>query len=141
MKKFIWKTITDTPDTYIAKGTNLEGSLFSEKGLRINGVVKGSIECEEHIIVGTEGRVEANIKAKDLIIGGDVEGNLFATNRLEITSTGKVKGNIETKKLVISEGVIFEGHCRMIEDENHKSNKIKEEFPAYIVSSEEEKTG
>jgi cytoskeletal protein CcmA (bactofilin family) len=111
LKKFIWKTITDTPDTYIAKGTNIEGSLFSEKG------------------------------AKDVIIGGDVEGNLFATNRLEITSTGKVKGDIETKKLVISEGVIFEGHCRMTEDENHKSNKIKEEFPAYIVSSEEEKTG
>jgi cytoskeletal protein CcmA (bactofilin family) len=109
----------------LQKGPILRGLFFlkrAEKGLRINGVVKGSIECEEHIIVGTEGRVEANIKAKDLIIGGDVEGNLFATNRLEITSTGKVKGNIETKKLVISEGVIFEGHCRLTINQNDEDS-------------------
>ncbi|MDY6862415.1 MAG: polymer-forming cytoskeletal protein [Thermodesulfobacteriota bacterium] len=137
MKKFIWKTITDAPDTYIAAGTNFEGSLFSEKGLRIDGVVKGSIESGGHLIVGTEGIIEANIKARDVTIGGEVKGNIFAANRLEITPTGKIKGDIETDKLIISEGVIFEGHCHMTRSEIYEGNEIKEVFPTYNNPSEE----
>ena len=103
----------DNFDTLIGSKTTFEGALMSNKSIRIEGTVKGKIECKGSVVVGKEGKVIADIIAENAFIGGQVNGNITTKNKLEITSAGRVKSDIETSRLVIAEGAVFEGSCRM----------------------------
>ena len=101
-------------DTIIGHNVCLEGTLTSKETLRIDGKVKGKIECDGSILIGTEGRVEAEVIADNVYIAGELRGNVTANNYLEINESGKVFGDITTAKLVVDQGVVFEGRCHMI---------------------------
>jgi len=111
------KIKSDRIGTIIGPYTHFEGAISSEGGLRIDGSVKGEVRCEGTLIVGSEGRVDAEIVADNVLIAGEVSGNVTAKNRLEITEKGKVRGDITTAKLVMAPGVIFDGSCRMTSQE------------------------
>ena len=118
---------TDKVDTLIGNKTVFEGKLNAYGGIRIDGTVKGEIECQGILVVGNGGKIEANIIADSAIIGGEVIGNITAKNRLEIISKGKVRGDIAASHLIIDDGVIFEGSCRMLTDEPVKYPLDKKE--------------
>jgi len=101
-------------DTIIGHNVCLEGTLTSKETLRIDGKVKGKIECDGSILIGTEGIVEAEVIADNVYIAGELRGNVIANNYLEINESGKVFGDITTAKLVVDQGVVFEGRCHMI---------------------------
>jgi len=129
--------------TVIGNKTFFEGQIKAYGIIRIDGTIKGNIECQGVLEVGIKGKIEADIVADSVLIGGEVIGNILAKNRLEITSGGKVRGDIVTAHLVINEGVIFDGSCHMITDErakhfpNKKENILKE--PPLKVFPEESK--
>jgi cytoskeletal protein CcmA (bactofilin family) len=102
-----------TATTVIGPGTQVSGEVKSKGTVRIEGHVKGRVECEDTIIIHESGSVEADLEAKQVVISGTVEGNTYAHERLEVTSTGKIVGNITAPRLSIAEGVIFEGSCTM----------------------------
>ena len=108
----------DTPpanlDTIIGSKTVFEGVLLSNESVCVEGTVKGKIECKGNIVVGSGGKVKADIIAENAVIGGQVQGNIKVKRKLEITSTGRVKGDIETSSLTIGEGVVFVGSCHMV---------------------------
>jgi cytoskeletal protein CcmA (bactofilin family) len=118
--------------TVIGDKTFFEGLIKAYDIIRIDGTIKGNIECQGVLEVGIKGKIEADIVADSVLIGGEVIGNILAKNRLEITSGGKVRGDIVTAHLVINEGVIFDGSCHMITDEkakhfpSNKENMLKE---------------
>ena len=111
------KPNADNVDTLIGKNTVFEGKLSATGGIKVEGTVRGTIDCEGVVIVGVGGRIEADITSATAIIGGEVIGNITAHDRLEIISKGKVQGDITTAHLVIEDGVIFEGSCHMITEE------------------------
>ena len=118
--------------TVIGNKTFFDGEIKAYGIIRIDGTIKGNIECQGVLEVGLKGKIEADIVADSVLIGGEVIGNILAKSRLEITSGGKVRGDIVTAHLVINEGVIFDGSCHMITDEkakhfpNEKENILKE---------------
>ncbi|HPD61761.1 MAG TPA: polymer-forming cytoskeletal protein [Thermodesulfobacteriota bacterium] len=112
--------------TVIGNKTFFEGQIKAYDLIRIDGTIKGHIECQGALEVGIKGKIEADIVADSVLIGGEVIGNILAKNRLEITSGGKVRGDIVTAHLVINEGVIFDGACHMITDEKAKHFPKKE---------------
>ena len=71
----------------------------------------------QSVIVGEKGRVDADIIADSVVLSGTVNGHITAKAKLEITTNGKLKGDIKTGSLIIAEGVLFEGKCQMITDE------------------------
>lgn len=105
-------------DTIIGSKTIFEGVLLSNESVCVEGTVKGKIECKGNIVVGSGGKVKADISAENAVIGGQVQGNIKVKRKLEITSSGRVKGDIETSSLIIGEGVVFEGSCHMVGDRN-----------------------
>ena len=113
--------------TVIGNKTFFEGQIKANGLIRIDGTIKGSIECQGILEVGTKGRIEADIIADSVLIGGEVNGNILAKNRLEITSGGKVRGDIVTAHLIINEGVVFDGSCHMITEEKAKHFPNKNE--------------
>ncbi|HEV8578295.1 MAG TPA: polymer-forming cytoskeletal protein, partial [Thermoanaerobaculia bacterium] len=73
-----------TGKTLIGKSVIIRGDITSEENLQIEGVVDGSIETSNDVLVGSEGRVNATIRAGNIVIQGRVIGDVSATNRVEL---------------------------------------------------------
>ena len=82
--------------------------------MRIDGHLSGRITSSSGtLVVGTNGKVDANIEVAVATIHGTVNGDVIATQRLELGRAAKVNGNIQSPSLVIEQGAIFEGSCKM----------------------------
>jgi cytoskeletal protein CcmA (bactofilin family) len=110
-------------ETTFEEGTYFHGVLEFEKPLLINGFFEGEIRSKGILIIGDKGKIKANIKAGTVIVGGEVIGNIEAYDKIEMLNTGKIIGNIRTAKLYIAEGVIFDGNCEMLSQE--EINELK----------------
>lgn len=99
--------------TIIGPGTSVTGEIKSQGTIRIEGSLKGRIQCDDTIVIHETGKVQADLIGGQVIISGEVEGNVFAHDRLEITQKGKLIGNITSPRVSIAEGVVFEGKCTM----------------------------
>jgi cytoskeletal protein CcmA (bactofilin family) len=97
--------------TIIAEGVKIEGKFYSPGSIRIDGVLIGEVVSDKEIIIGKEGKVEANIKTNRAVIAGSFKGEMIASGDVEITSTGKFIGNIIQKDalLTIEKGGLFKG--------------------------------
>lgn len=107
------KVDPNTTDTIIGEGSNFEGNIKSDAGLRVEGQIKGDIQCQGDVTIGEKGLVHSNISARNIIIAGTVHGNVHATTKLSLHAKGKLYGNILTHTLSIEEGSIFEGTSKM----------------------------
>ncbi len=110
--------------TVFEDGTHFYGLLEFERSLQINGYFEGEIRSKGTLIIGEKGKVKANIKVGTLIAGGEVIGNVEAFQKIEMLNSGKIIGNIRTAKLLIAEGVIFDGNCEMLTQE--EINELKQ---------------
>jgi cytoskeletal protein CcmA (bactofilin family) len=101
-------------DTLIGAQTAFEGSICSERSVCVEGSVHGRIEAKGEVVIGRDGRVEADVRAESVVVGGRVVGNITARRRLEITTTGRVIGDIEATTITVAEGGMVDGLCKMI---------------------------
>ena len=100
---------------YVGNGTVLTGETNFQAMLRVDGHLTGRVtSADGTLVVGSTGRVDANIVVAAAIIGGTVNGDIVATEKLELRRTARVVGNIQTPRLLIEDGSIFEGGCNML---------------------------
>jgi cytoskeletal protein CcmA (bactofilin family) len=102
-------------DTLIGANTVFEGSIQSERSVCVEGSIRGRIEAKGEVVVGRQGKVEADIYADSVVVGGQIIGNINARSRLEITATGRVTGDIEATKITVAEGGMVDGSFKMME--------------------------
>jgi cytoskeletal protein CcmA (bactofilin family) len=101
---------------FVGNGTSVTGEATFKAMLRIDGHLSGKvISSSGTLIVGTNGKVDANIEVSVAVIHGTINGDIIATQRLELGRAAKVNGNIQTPSLVIEQGGIFEGSCKMLQ--------------------------
>jgi len=100
---------------FFDKDTKINGDLKFQGTFRIDGLFKGNIDSDSMLIIGENGKVEADIKIGYIIIDGETKGNIQATDKVEIHSNGRVSGMIITPKLVIEEGAYLEANCQTID--------------------------
>ena len=129
------KKRAETIDSIIGHHVYFEGILSSKESLRIDGRVKGKVECEGSVVIGSEGKVEGEILADNVFIAGELTGNATARNKLEIIEKGRVFGDITTAKLVVDPEVIFEGKCSMISKEDIADSSHSLSPPAALAAS------
>jgi len=115
-------------DTFFGRNSYFEGSFKTAGLLRIDGKFEGDIDVDGDIIVGKDGLVKGTVKAKNIEISGIVEGNINSSEQVKISSSGKLVGDIEVGSFVIEEKGVFDGKCKMKnEDEMIKeSSKVTE---------------
>ncbi len=100
---------------YVGDGTTLIGEVTFKALMRVDGYLKGKVHSEEGtLIVGTSGKVEANVSVGSAVISGSVVGDIIASKKVELGKTANVTGNIQTPRLKIEDGAVFEGSCTMI---------------------------
>ncbi len=110
---------------FVGGGTVVTGEANFKAMMRVDGHLSGRIcSTSGTLIVGANGKVDANIEVAIAIVHGTVNGDIIATQRLELGRAAKLNGNIQTASLVIEPGALFEGSCKMIKM-NAGDNKIK----------------
>jgi cytoskeletal protein CcmA (bactofilin family) len=114
---------------FVGGGTVVTGEANFKAMMRVDGHLSGRVSSASGtLIVGSNGKVDANIEVAVAQIHGTVNGDIIASQRLELGRSAKVNGNIQTPSLVIEQGAVFEGSCKMLQmsaavDKNRKDKK------------------
>ena len=117
---------------FVGGGTVVTGEANFKAMMRVDGHLSGRVSSSSGtLIVGANGKVDANIEVAIAIIHGTINGDIIATQRLELGRAAKVNGNIQTPSLVIEQGAVFEGSCKMVQmataaDKVKKETKVEE---------------
>lgn len=98
---------------FMDQGTEFVGELRFKDTFRIDGLVKGTVVSENTLIVGENGRVEADVDCGTVSIRGTVKGRVKGRERVELLAGSRVEGSLVAPKLVIEEGAFFQGECQM----------------------------
>ncbi|MBL7825404.1 MAG: polymer-forming cytoskeletal protein [Saprospiraceae bacterium] len=110
------KPATTTPSgtlNALVKGTVVEGSLKCESDIRVDGTIKGKLNCASKVIIGPTGAVEGEIRCQSAVIEGRFKGNLHVQELLSVRETAEVEGEIVTNKLLVQSGAKFNVSCKM----------------------------
>lgn len=114
------KSDPSTTDTFIGRDSIIEGKVISKASLRIEGHIRGDVECLGDVTLGKEAIVRSNIQARNVYNSGIVHGSITSKGALTIATTGKMYGDISVGSLSIAEGGTFQGTSQM--DENFKES-------------------
>lgn len=102
---------------HIGKSVSIKGELSGSEDIYVDGQVEGSIQLSGNsLTVGPNGRVRANVSAKNVTVGGSLDGNIQATERTELRKTAVVNGDVQTKRIAIEEGAYFKGKLEISQD-------------------------
>ena len=94
----------------IGKSVIVKGQLSGSEDLYVDGEVEGSISLRgQSLTVGPNGRVHANIEARNVIVHGRVDGNIQASERVELRKSASLSGDISTARVAIEDGAFFKG--------------------------------
>ncbi|HCS49721.1 MAG: hypothetical protein A2V45_02340 [Candidatus Aminicenantes bacterium RBG_19FT_COMBO_58_17] len=114
---------------FFDKDTEFKGELSFKGSFRIDGYFKGTIVSDSMLVIGEQGKVEADVRAGYVVINGEIKGTIRAEDKVEIHSRGRVFGAIITPKLIVDEGAHLEANCQageQMETASPETDKPKE---------------
>jgi cytoskeletal protein CcmA (bactofilin family) len=121
---------------FVGNGTVLTGETNFQAMLRVDGHLTGRVTSEGGtLIIGSTGKVDANIAVAAAQINGIVNGDIVATEKIELGRTAKIAGNIQTPRLVMEEGAILEGSCTMAKAREASEKRAAEINAQYTAAS------
>jgi cytoskeletal protein CcmA (bactofilin family) len=116
---------TATP-TSIGSGLKIRGELSGTSDLFIDGDVQGKVSLtNSRVTVGSNGRVQADIDAREIVVEGNVHGNLAASQSIRLGSSSKVEGGVLTPRISIEDGARLRGKVEMSRAGETKSVNAK----------------
>ena len=101
----------------------IKGEIFTREDLLVDGEVEGVVEALSSLTVGPNGKVRANIKAREVVVMGSVKGNVEVTEKIAIRAKGSVVGDIRTAGIGIDDGAYFKGSIDIIRPEPARTAK------------------
>jgi cytoskeletal protein CcmA (bactofilin family) len=101
---------TDVPiRSVIPEGVIVSGKMEGNTNILINGKFKGDLLLNGVILVGENGEIEGEVRAKVVAIDGKLDGHVFATQKVEIGASARVKADVHCPVFVMAEQAVFEG--------------------------------
>ena len=107
------KSETTAAINMIGAGTTILGDVISKGDIRVDGILKGSVNTEGKVVLGKEGVIEGDVACKDADISGIVKAKITVSQLLTLKTSAKLNGDIITNKLSIEPGASFTGSCSM----------------------------
>lgn len=105
----------------IGKSTKIRGEVYSEEELFFDGEIDGAIEVRHLLTIGPNGKVKANVKARELVVSGSIQGNVEAGDRISIMNGASIVGDVKTAGIVIEDGAYFKGGIDILRPEAAKA--------------------
>ena len=100
--------------TTISSGLQITGDFSGDSDLYIDGQAKGKIRLlRSRVSVGPNGKVQADIEARDIVIEGTVQGNLKASESVRLGPASRVQGSLVTPRVAIEDGARLRGKVEM----------------------------
>lgn len=105
----------ESRDTWnVGKSVVVTGELSGNENVFIEGQVEGKIELRNHVLtVGPNGKIKAQVVARQVVVLGEVVGNITATEKVAIQDNGAVDGDLVAPRVAIAEGAHFRGSIDM----------------------------
>jgi cytoskeletal protein CcmA (bactofilin family) len=124
----------------IGPSIHIKGDVSGSEDLVIQGRVEGTVSLgQNHVTVGSDGRVKANVDARTVTVEGEVEGDLNAQEQITLRRSARVEGNISAPRVSLEDGAAFKGGIDMQESasvgHDHKGALGKDGGPAIATSS------
>ena len=101
----------------IGASMHIKGEISTHEELLVDGEVEGALESHSLLTVGPNGKVRANIKAREVIIFGQVRGNVEVSEKIAIREQGSLVGDIKTAGISIDDGAYFKGSIDIVRPE------------------------
>jgi len=104
-----------TSTTIISTGLKVSGDFSGNSDLYIDGEVLGKIRlASARVTVGPNGRVQADIEAREIVIEGSVHGNLKAGERVQLGATSRMQGSLVSPRIAIEDGARLRAKVEMV---------------------------
>jgi cytoskeletal protein CcmA (bactofilin family) len=94
----------------ISQGLKIKGEVSGKEDLFLDGVLEGKLDMGgASVTIGPNGKVKADIVAREIVVRGSVNGKLTGRDRVQLLSTGSVIGEVQTERLAIEDGALLRG--------------------------------
>jgi cytoskeletal protein CcmA (bactofilin family) len=94
----------------ISQGIKIKGEVTGSEDLFVDGQVDGKLSLTNgSLTIGPNGRVKADVTAREVIVRGTVEGKVSGRDKVLLGSTGQVTGEVQTDRLAIEDGAMLRG--------------------------------
>jgi cytoskeletal protein CcmA (bactofilin family) len=101
----------------IGRSIILKGELSANEDLLIEGQFEGTVNLQDHCLtIGSNGKVKAEVQARQVVILGSVNGNINAREKIEVRKSGNVTGDLTSASIAIEEGAYFKGSIDILRD-------------------------
>jgi cytoskeletal protein CcmA (bactofilin family) len=111
--------------SFIGPSIQIEGNIVGSEDLLVEGEVRGKVELKSNkLTIGPEGRIFADVHAKQVCVEGQMDGHLVVQEQLEIRSSARIKGNITAPRISLMDGARFNGTIDM----DPQAQALKEVF-------------
>jgi cytoskeletal protein CcmA (bactofilin family) len=94
----------------ISQGIRIKGDVTGSEDLFVDGQVEGKLSLTNGCLtVGPNGKVKADVVAREVIIRGKVEGKVSGRDKVQLWSTCQMHGEVQTDRLAIEDGATLRG--------------------------------
>ena len=107
----------------LVQGTSISGDIVADSDIRIDGNLKGTLECAAKVVIGPTGSIEGEIRCQNAVIEGRFKGDLFVDQLLQVKEKAEINGNISTGKILVQAGATFNVSCKMSSKATRTSDK------------------
>jgi cytoskeletal protein CcmA (bactofilin family) len=99
----------------IQAGLKIHGEISGNSDLYIDGELQGKIRLGgARVVIGPNGKVQADIEAGGVTIDGSVQGNIKASESVRLGAGSRVQGSVLTPRIGIDDGARLRGKVEMI---------------------------
>lgn len=116
----------------INNGTVVDGHVNSDGDIRIEGIIRGTLQVKAKLALGNTGIIEGDVICKNADIEGKIIGDIEVAELLTLKASSLVEGNIYTAKIVVENGARFNGVCHM----GSKDKKLNAEQTLEAIEQE-----
>ncbi len=122
----------------VGKTMRFQGEMFSDEELYVDGEVEGTLEVRHRLTIGPNGKVRANVKAKELVVKGWIQGNVETAERIVIMTGASIVGDVKTAGIVIEDGAFFKGNIDILRSAVKQPEAASSPLPPAVRSQSAE---
>ena len=105
----------------------IRGEISGREDLYVDGEIEGKVLLEDaKIVIGPNGRVSADVEAREILVLGKVKGNLHGRDSVTIGRTGHVVGDVVTRYISVEDGAQVQGSLDVTRTEDTRVTAISE---------------
>lgn len=106
------------PAGHLTISHTIRGEISGSEDLYVDGEVEGKVHLEDaKIVIGPNGRLNADIEAREILVLGKVKGNLHGHDSVTIGRTGHVIGDVVTRYISVEDGAQVQGSLDVTRDD------------------------